>query len=82
MRAARPQLVGIAAMHALETDEVLALADRVRALAPGVPVIVGGHTAAAYPEPFLDGRRSMRWCWTMASGRCPPLPTPWSAELR
>jgi radical SAM superfamily enzyme YgiQ (UPF0313 family) len=56
MRAARPRLVGIAAMHALETDEVLALAARVRALAPGVPIIVGGHTAAAYPEPFLNGR--------------------------
>ena len=48
-----PDLVGIAAMHALETDEVIALAHRVRALSPGVPVVVGGHTAAAYPEPFL-----------------------------
>jgi hypothetical protein len=34
MRAARPALVGIAAMHALETDEVLALVARVRALSP------------------------------------------------
>src|SRR3954452_23769435 len=47
MRTARPALVGIAAMHALETDEVLGLAARVRAIAPGVPVVVGGHTAAA-----------------------------------
>ena len=30
MRRARPDLVGIAAMHALETDEVIALARRVR----------------------------------------------------
>ena len=26
---------------------------RVRQLAPGVPIVIGGHTAAAYPEPFL-----------------------------
>src|SRR5439155_20068386 len=32
MRIARPGLVGIAAMHALETDEVVALARRVRTL--------------------------------------------------
>src|ERR1043165_3764636 len=48
IRASRPGLVGIAAMHALETDEVLSLARRVHALAPGVPIVVGGHTAAAY----------------------------------
>ena len=53
IRAARPALVGIAAMHALETDDVLALARRVRALSPDVPIVIGGHTAAAYPEPFL-----------------------------
>jgi radical SAM superfamily enzyme YgiQ (UPF0313 family) len=53
IRASRPSLVGIAAMHALETDEVVDLVRRVRALAPEVPIIVGGHTAAAYPEPFL-----------------------------
>ena len=46
-------LVGIAAMHALETDDVMALARRVRQLAPGVPIVIGGHTAAAYPRPFL-----------------------------
>jgi hopanoid C-3 methylase len=47
-------LVGIAAMHALETDDVMALARRVRQLAPGVPIVIGGHTAAAYPRPFLE----------------------------
>src|SRR5262249_20583267 len=69
IRAARPALVGIAAMHALETDEVTDLVRRVRALSPEVPILVGGHTAAAYPEPFLipetaavvvdDGERAM-----------------------
>ena len=69
IRAARPRLVGIAAMHALETDDVMALARQVRALAPDVPLVIGGHTAAAYPGPFLadpveavvvdDGERAM-----------------------
>jgi radical SAM superfamily enzyme YgiQ (UPF0313 family) len=53
IRTARPDLVGIAAMHALETDEVVELARQVRRLSPEVPIVVGGHTAAAYPEPFL-----------------------------
>ncbi len=50
----RPGLVGIAGMHALETNDVLALAARVRRAAPGVPLIIGGHSAAAYPGPFLS----------------------------
>jgi len=54
MRASRPDLVGIAAMHALESDEVMDLVRHVRRLAPDVPVVIGGHTAAAYPEPFLS----------------------------
>ena len=48
----RPRLVGIACMHALEVGDVLALVQRVRQAAPDVFVVVGGHTAAAYPEPF------------------------------
>ncbi len=52
---ARPDLVGIAAMHALETDEVLELAARVRKAAPSATIVVGGHTAAAYPAPFVTG---------------------------
>ena len=54
MRASRPELVGIAAMHALESDEVMDLVRHVRRLAADVPVVIGGHTAAAYPEPFLS----------------------------
>ncbi|HEX5109618.1 MAG TPA: radical SAM protein [Vicinamibacterales bacterium] len=53
MRDARPDLVGMAAMHALESDEVAELARQVRALSPEVPIVIGGHTAAAYPEPFI-----------------------------
>jgi radical SAM superfamily enzyme YgiQ (UPF0313 family) len=80
IRQARPAVVGIAAMHALETDEVIQLAERVRALLPDAPIIVGGHTAAAYPEPFLvpavtavvmdDGERAMpAFCEALESGR-------------
>jgi len=54
VRASRPGLVGIAAMHALESDEVMDLVRHVRRLAPDVPVVIGGHTAAAYPEPFIS----------------------------
>jgi radical SAM superfamily enzyme YgiQ (UPF0313 family) len=53
LRKTRPALVGIACMHALETGEVLALADHVRRQCPNSFVLVGGHSAAAYPSPFL-----------------------------
>jgi radical SAM superfamily enzyme YgiQ (UPF0313 family) len=54
IRTSRPHLVGIAAMHALESDEVMDLVRDVRRLAPQVPVVIGGHTAAAYPDPFIS----------------------------
>jgi radical SAM superfamily enzyme YgiQ (UPF0313 family) len=80
IRSHRPDLVGVAAMHALETDDVVALASKVRRLAPGVPIVVGGHSAAAYPHPFLtdpvdavvqdDGERALpRIANALASGR-------------
>jgi radical SAM superfamily enzyme YgiQ (UPF0313 family) len=50
----RPRLVGIACMHALETDDALALAARVRRLAPDAFILLGGHSAAAYPQPFFN----------------------------
>ena len=53
LRSLRPDLVGIAGMHALETDEVLALAARIHQASPAVPIVIGGHTAAACPDPFL-----------------------------
>ncbi|HEX5788011.1 MAG TPA: cobalamin-dependent protein, partial [Woeseiaceae bacterium] len=53
LRRHRPGLIGVAAMHALETDDVADLTRRVRAEAPAAALVVGGHTAAAYPGPFL-----------------------------
>src|SRR5260221_13130002 len=50
----RPALVGVAAMHALETENVLDLVARIRRVSSEVPVVVGGHTAAAYPAPFAS----------------------------
>jgi radical SAM superfamily enzyme YgiQ (UPF0313 family) len=40
VRASRPDVVGIAAMHALETDEVVALAREVHRLVPEVPIVI------------------------------------------
>jgi len=50
----RPDLVGIACMHALEIDDALGLVERVRRACPGVFIVVGGHAAATYPSPFFD----------------------------
>src|SRR2546421_7364528 len=44
VRATRPAIVGIACMHALETDEVLDLAATVRRSSPDAFVLVGGHS--------------------------------------
>jgi radical SAM superfamily enzyme YgiQ (UPF0313 family) len=52
VRRARPSVVGISCMHALEYDRVLETARAVRLLAPGAVVVVGGHAAAAYPAPL------------------------------
>ena len=82
MRTARPALVGIAAMHALETDEVArARAAGARAVAD-VPIVVGGHTAAAYPGAVSRRRASTRSCSTMASARCRASATRSSAARR
>jgi radical SAM superfamily enzyme YgiQ (UPF0313 family) len=38
----------------LEIDDVISVIRRVRRAAPDATVIVGGHSAAAYPAPFID----------------------------
>jgi radical SAM superfamily enzyme YgiQ (UPF0313 family) len=52
LRKARPGLVGVACMHALETDEALDVAARVRKISPDCFVLIGGHSASAFPSPF------------------------------
>ncbi|MBP2670215.1 MAG: radical protein [candidate division NC10 bacterium] len=54
LRRVRPHVVGISCLHSLEYDRVVETARRVRRAAPGVFVLVGGHAAAAFPEP-LEG---------------------------
>ena len=68
-------------MHALESDEVMALARQVRALSPEVPIVIGGHTAAAYPS-RSSRPMSPRSCWTTASARCRRSVTPSSVARR
>ncbi len=53
LRRDRPRVVGIACMHSLEIEDTLALVRRVRAAAPEAFVILGGHSAAAFPAPLL-----------------------------
>ena len=50
----RPALVGIACMHALETDDALALAARVKRASPHAAIVLGGHSAAAYPRALFS----------------------------
>jgi radical SAM superfamily enzyme YgiQ (UPF0313 family) len=52
LRRARPAVVGISCMHALEYEQVLRLARTVRRLCPEAFILVGGHAAAACPGPL------------------------------
>ena len=70
LRRARPGLVGIAAMHALETDDVLALAGASARWSSEVTIVVGGHTAAAYPDAVSRTRSRRGRHSTMASWCC------------
>src|SRR5438552_8751465 len=47
-RKARPRLVGISCMHALEYDRVIDTARQVRRAWPEASILVGGHAAAAF----------------------------------
>jgi hopanoid C-3 methylase len=48
----RPRIIGISCLHALEYDRIIATAHEARRLAPDALIIVGGHAAAAYPDPL------------------------------
>ncbi len=45
----RPDLVGISAVHILDTDAARALAAEIKAFDPATPVVVGGHAISTYP---------------------------------
>jgi len=50
IRRVRPQVVGIAAMHALEFERALGVARDVKRLSPETFVLLGGHAASAFPQ--------------------------------
>lgn len=54
MRKVRPEVVGIAGMHALEYDRVVDVARRVKRISPETFVLAGGHAAAVHPKPLED----------------------------
>ena len=49
----RPDVVGIASAHTLDTNEAVAVARRVKEWRSGCFTLIGGHAAAVFPEPFL-----------------------------
>jgi hopanoid C-3 methylase len=51
----RPAIVGVACLHSLEIDDTLEVARRVRRAAPGVFILLGGHSASAFPGPLRQG---------------------------
>lgn len=52
VRRTRPRVVGISCMHALEYDRVIETAREVRRASPDAFILVGGHAAAAFPQPL------------------------------
>jgi radical SAM superfamily enzyme YgiQ (UPF0313 family) len=50
----RPDVVGIASAHTLDTNEALEVARRVKAWSRSALTVIGGHSAAVFPEPFLE----------------------------
>jgi radical SAM superfamily enzyme YgiQ (UPF0313 family) len=55
VRKARPRVVGISGMHALEYDRVLEEARQARKASPDAFILAGGHAAAAYSAPLETG---------------------------
>jgi radical SAM superfamily enzyme YgiQ (UPF0313 family) len=52
LRKVRPEVVGVAGMHALEYDRVVGVARTVKRISPETFVLAGGHAAAAFPTPL------------------------------
>jgi radical SAM superfamily enzyme YgiQ (UPF0313 family) len=50
----RPDLVGISCMHTVDIPTTLEAARTVKRTQPDLPVLVGGHVVALYPDPFFD----------------------------
>jgi radical SAM superfamily enzyme YgiQ (UPF0313 family) len=53
---ARPDLVGLSAVHILDAEAVRGLAAEVKSFDRATPVVVGGHAIATYPEALAGCR--------------------------
>ncbi len=54
LRKCRPELVGVASMHTLETEDTIELINRIVRFSPEVFCLVVGHAAARFPSPFFQ----------------------------
>ncbi|MBN1608326.1 MAG: cobalamin-dependent protein [Polyangiaceae bacterium] len=53
LRHFEPHLVGIGCTHAVDIPSVLDLATRIKRARPATQVVVGGHAASVFPDPFV-----------------------------
>lgn len=53
LRRFRPGLVGISCSHTLDVNAALAVAGQIRRVDRSIFTLVGGHAAAAFPQPLL-----------------------------
>jgi radical SAM superfamily enzyme YgiQ (UPF0313 family) len=49
-----PHIVGIGCTHAVDIPSVLELAARIKRIRPPTQIVVGGHAASVFPDPFVD----------------------------
>jgi hopanoid C-3 methylase len=54
VRRFEPHVVGIGCTHAVDIPSVLELATRIKRARPSTHVVVGGHAASVFPDPFVD----------------------------
>ena len=54
IRRFEPHVVGIGCTHAVDIPSVLGLATRIKQARPATQVVVGGHAASVFPDPFVD----------------------------
>ena len=54
VRRARPRVVGISCLHALEYDRIVETAREIRRAAPDAFILVGGHAVMAFNGPLED----------------------------
>jgi radical SAM superfamily enzyme YgiQ (UPF0313 family) len=51
-----PEIVGLSCLHVLDVPSIVEMASEIKQCDPSVPVLVGGHSASAFPEPLMTCR--------------------------